>query len=200
MAGYVKRIRTTSGDLQIDYNALANLPQPTTLSDLGVSATSDELNTLMNVKRPVQTQLDEKLNNAGGTMSGQLNMGNNKITNLQTPSVASDAATAQYVTDVTLQYRGLLKNTDVDNPNLHHGIYQLGNGVSVQNINDGLLIHNVVVPNSIVVQTVLSSSADSIWIRTYWKGSWNSFRNIGFNYGTELPAEAQDGQLFFVKV
>lgn len=43
MSKHITRIRTESGDLQIDYNALANLP---TLSSFGISMTADEINAL----------------------------------------------------------------------------------------------------------------------------------------------------------
>lgn len=37
MAQYIKKIRTESGDLQIDYNALANLPDPVTVESIGAA-------------------------------------------------------------------------------------------------------------------------------------------------------------------
>lgn len=46
MADYVKRIRTTSGDLQIDYNSLANLPD---LSDVASADHTHELKDLTGV-------------------------------------------------------------------------------------------------------------------------------------------------------
>lgn len=58
MAKYVTKIRTTDGDLQIDYNALANLPEKTTLNSLGVVAKPDELNYMSGVTSPVQDQIE----------------------------------------------------------------------------------------------------------------------------------------------
>ena len=59
MSGYVTKIRTTSGDLQIDYNALANKPEiPDKLQDFGITATSTELNNVIGTKGPIQEQID----------------------------------------------------------------------------------------------------------------------------------------------
>jgi hypothetical protein len=42
------------------------------------------------------------LDRTGGTMSGQLDMGNNKIVNLATPTANTDAATKKYIDDVAI--------------------------------------------------------------------------------------------------
>lgn len=94
MAQYITKIRTESGDLQIDYNALANLPTTDTtlttankaadaqatgeqitllddaisrldeekassLSDLGITVTADEINYIDGVTSNIQTQFNE---------------------------------------------------------------------------------------------------------------------------------------------
>ncbi len=46
---------------------------------------------------PPSSNAEPPLPSTGGTMSGELNMGNNKITNLATPTADSDAATKAYV-------------------------------------------------------------------------------------------------------
>ena len=66
MADYVQRIRTESGDLQIDYESLANLPQSdTTLSQSGkfadAKATGDKINEL-------SQELTEDINNLSTTV------------------------------------------------------------------------------------------------------------------------------------
>jgi hypothetical protein len=50
----------------------------------------------------VTNSLATKLNLSGGTMTGAIAMGNNKITNLGTPTASTDAATKNYVDTVTV--------------------------------------------------------------------------------------------------
>ena len=73
-----------------------------TISDnggkIGISdITTTELNYLDNVTSNIQTQLNNKLSLSGGTMTGDINLGTHKITNLGTPTSNTDAATKSYV-------------------------------------------------------------------------------------------------------
>jgi hypothetical protein len=61
------------------------------------SASSAEVGYLVGVSSAIQTQIDGKVAKAGDTMSGVLNMGSNKITNLATPTAANDATNKAYV-------------------------------------------------------------------------------------------------------
>jgi hypothetical protein len=61
----------------------------------GVSDT--EISYLDGVTSSIQTQLNSKLPKAGGTMSGDIAMGTNKITGLGTPTDNTDASTKAYV-------------------------------------------------------------------------------------------------------
>lgn len=63
----------------------------------GATLSTTELNYVDGVTSSIQTQLDAKLALAGGTMSGAIAMGTNKITGLGTPTDAADAATKAYV-------------------------------------------------------------------------------------------------------
>ncbi len=63
----------------------------------GATLTVTELNYVDGVTSAIQTQLDAKLALAGGTMTGAIAMGTNKITGLGTPTDATDAATKAYV-------------------------------------------------------------------------------------------------------
>lgn len=49
------------------------------LSDLGITATATELNYVDGVTSSIQTQLDDKLSKSGGTMTGDINLGTQKI-------------------------------------------------------------------------------------------------------------------------
>ena len=74
MSQYITKIRTESGDLQIDYNALANIPESdTSLSKDGkfadakaAGAAIDNVQSLLDKKKAdlqyVNTQLDTKAN------------------------------------------------------------------------------------------------------------------------------------------
>jgi hypothetical protein len=72
-------------------------------TDLGnkqdkVADVSDtEIGYLNGVTSAIQTQLDAKLALAGGTMTGAIAMGTNKITGLGTPTDSADAVTKAYV-------------------------------------------------------------------------------------------------------
>lgn len=68
------------------------------LSDVSdVTATAAEVNYLGGVTSSIQLQLDGKLNLAGGNMTGAINMGTFKITNLGNPTVGTDATNMNYV-------------------------------------------------------------------------------------------------------
>ena len=68
----------------------------------GATLSTTELNYVDGVTSAIQTQLDAKLALAGGTMTGAIAMGTNKITGLGTPTDGTDAATKTYV-DTTVQ-------------------------------------------------------------------------------------------------
>ena len=63
----------------------------------GATLTTTELNYVDGVTSSIQTQLDGKLDESGGTMTGNLAMGTNRITGLGAPDQSTDAATKAYV-------------------------------------------------------------------------------------------------------
>lgn len=105
---------TMQGNLNMGANKVTNLPTPSASGDAATkgyvdTGLSGKQNTLTFDNTPtagssnpvksggVKSALDEKLNLSGGTMSGALAMGSNRITGLDTPSSGTDAATKQYV-------------------------------------------------------------------------------------------------------
>ena len=82
-----------------DTQTLTNktLTSPKINEDVALTATATELNYVDGVTSAIQTQLDAKLALAGGTMTGAIAMGTNKITGLGTPTDGTDAATKAYV-------------------------------------------------------------------------------------------------------
>lgn len=64
------------------------------------ATTATEIGYLSGVTSPLQTQIDGKLSLAGGTMTGNIAMGGNRVTGLGAPAAAADAATKQYVDDL----------------------------------------------------------------------------------------------------
>lgn len=65
------------------------------------AVTNTELGYLSGTTSAVQTQLNAKVNKAGDTMTGDLNMsGTQRVTNMADPSSAQDAATKQYVDNI----------------------------------------------------------------------------------------------------
>jgi hypothetical protein len=77
-------------------------PDETGTVQLRVADVSDtEIGYLNGVTSAIQTQLDNKLALAGGTMTGAIAMGTSKITGLGTPTDSADAATKAYVDAVT---------------------------------------------------------------------------------------------------
>lgn len=78
------------------------------------SVTTTELGYVSGVTSAIQTQLGTKLNKSGDTMSGNLGMGGNTITNIATPADSLDAANKFYVDSVagtgTVPTAGFLVN------------------------------------------------------------------------------------------
>ena len=94
--------------------SLSTLSVTSTAAELnildGVTATTTELNYVDGVTSAIQTQLDAKLALAGGTMSGAIAMGTNKITGMGDPTANQDAATKAYV---DTQTSSIVTTTDI---------------------------------------------------------------------------------------
>jgi hypothetical protein len=83
-------------------NRTITFPNATGTVQLRVTDVSDtEIGYLNGVTSAIQTQIGSKLDLSGGTMTGAIAMGTNKITGLGTPTDSTDAATKAYVDAVT---------------------------------------------------------------------------------------------------
>lgn len=118
----------------------------TTIIQAVVSGVSNtEIGYLDGVTSAIQTQIDSKLALAGGTMTGAIAMGTNKITGLGTPTADADAATKAYVDAATagLNVHGAVQAattanitlaTDVENGDTLDGVtLATGNRILVKN-------------------------------------------------------------------
>ena len=84
---------TLSGELSMDDNKITDLATPTANSDASTKKYVDDQDATL------QTRINSKLSKWGGDMTGELDMGDNKITDLGTPTNNTDAATKKYVDD-----------------------------------------------------------------------------------------------------
>lgn len=97
------RIMISSGGAIVETAAItANRALASDSGGLPVASTTTdtELGYVSGVTSAIQTQLGTKLNLSGGTMSGAIAMGTNKITGMGDPTSAQDAATKAYVDNV----------------------------------------------------------------------------------------------------
>ena len=76
---------------------------PTNRQSGDVISASD-INAIATQVNTNETAISGKLPLAGGTMSGAINMGSNKITNLATPTANSDGATKNYVDTKSVKF------------------------------------------------------------------------------------------------
>jgi hypothetical protein len=116
----LNQMTAPTADLSINTHKLTSVVDPTSAQDAatknyvdtklsalvnGAPSTLDQLNELANAiandpnySTTITTALSTKLPLAGGTMSGAIAMGTNKITGLGDPTVAQDAVTLNYLT------------------------------------------------------------------------------------------------------
>jgi hypothetical protein len=102
----VPAVQTNLNTHIADYTLHLTAAQNTLLDGLAATLSATELNYVDGVTSSIQTQLNtlagssftQKLSTDGSlAMSGNLSVGGNRITNLGTPTVATDAATKDYV-------------------------------------------------------------------------------------------------------
>ena len=90
----------------------------------------------------------KKLDLAGGTMTGSINMGNNEITNLPTPTGNSNASTKKYVDDIETKLLSdvaleLIKKIDIGEIDMKgERIINLGNPLYSSDAINTSYLHN----------------------------------------------------------
>jgi hypothetical protein len=127
----------------------------------GVTATTTELNYVDGVTSAIQTQLDAKLDESGGTMTGAIAMGTNKITGLGTPTDAADAATKAYVDSAAqgIDWKPSVRAATTGNRNLS----ELENGEVIDGVTlatgDRILVKNQATGSENGIYVVAASGA-----------------------------------------
>lgn len=99
--------KTMLGAINMGGKQIVNMAAPTEDAhattkkyvDDKVKVVSGDLNTLSKTVDNVKTTADGALQKSGGTMTGAIDMGNKKITNLATPTANTDATNKKYVDD-----------------------------------------------------------------------------------------------------
>jgi hypothetical protein len=150
---------------------------PEALNTLAEIATS--LNDDADLAGTLTASISEKVAKAGDTMSGALNMGDNKVTNLASPTVNTDAANKSYV-DSQIQSEGssLLQSHAAVSNNVH-GITNAADLVYTQDsrlsdertpsdnsVTEGKIADDAVTTNKIVDGAVLTDKIADIAITT----------------------------------
>ena len=143
-----------------------------------VSGVSDtEIGYLDGVTSGIQTQIDSKLSLSGGTMTGAIAMGTNKITGLGTPTSSTDAATKAYVDSVTegLHIHESVVAATTTNVNLANA---LENGDTL----DGVTLAT---GNRILVKNQTTTSENGIYVV---QASGQPVRATDFDTATEVDS------------
>ena len=91
---------TMQGDIDLDSHFLKNLGTPADDSDAATKKYVDDLDTKISESiSNIEENLDNYLQKSGGSMSGNIDMNGNSLSNLADPSKDTDAVTKKYVDD-----------------------------------------------------------------------------------------------------
>lgn len=139
----------------------------------------------------IPRQMGEFLPLGGGKMKGP-------IRGLAAPEGDDQAANKAYADGVGLSYRGTTEENDPERTDLPQGAYKVD--TPVHGVTDGLLLQWQFIPGVMGMQWLISDTGNRMWLRTCWDGVHQNWRQLGFDYGEALPEDAQDGQLYLLKV
>ena len=102
---------TLAGDLDMNSHKITDLPVAMTRTEPIINKTFDQENQkLSNMFVNVQGQIDNKVNLSVGTLSGNLDLNQNKILNLPDPTEGNEAAIKSYVDKSHVHPSGSLEN------------------------------------------------------------------------------------------
>jgi hypothetical protein len=142
----------------------------------GATLSTTELNYVDGVTSSIQNQLDAKLALAGGTMTGAIAMGTNKITGLGTPTDSTDAATKAYVDSAAqgIDWKASVKVAS--NVNVDIATWDPMSQIDGTNIN---------IPNRVLLKNQTDASENGIYTPDT---SGNLVRTSDADTGAELTA------------
>ena len=146
----------------------------------------------------IPRQTGEFLKLVGGRMQGGIHMAGFPLKGLALPTADEDGASKAYVDSTGLCYRGLTSMIDPEDTSLRQGVYRVDS--EIWGVSSGALLNWQLIPGVMGMQLLVSEEADRIWMRTAFGGSFRKWRQLGFEYGEELPEKGQDGQLYLLKV
>ena len=183
---------------------------PAALNTLAEIATS--LNDDADLAGTLTASISEKVAKAGDTMTGALNMGNNKVTNLSSPTVNTDAANKSYV-DSQIQSEGssLLQSHAAVSNNVH-GITNAADLVYTQDsrlsdertpsdnsVTEGKIADDAVTTNKIADGAVSTGKIADIAINTA-KLADGSVATAKIADGAVTAAKISDGAVSTAKI
>ena len=151
MPQHITRIRTESGDLQIDYNALANLPQllelDDTLSKAGDAADAKAVGDLLDTKED-KTSIDKKFNDINKEIDDALASVNDKLSDINEDitdinnRIKLQGAPYNYL--VNSDFRKFVAQTGIGQPHTEKNKFYAGDRWQLVGVTNAADIKNVI--------------------------------------------------------
>ena len=184
MATYVTKVRTEDGDLQIDYNALANLPKSdTTLTKSGsfadAKATGDAISDLEDV-------INDSLKSDVETLGSNITIVQTSVNELNTAVTNLTAGAARIEENLELK----ADKTVVDDLS-----------ATVTTINNAVSGHaETIAEHTSQIESMSNSVAPIDKGGTGATTALNALKNLGIVYSTSQPSNPQTGMIWLKPV
>ena len=162
-----------TGPINMGTHEITNLATPTVATQAATKKYADDLDTAVRAKitqekTALQNLIRQKLALTGGTMSGNLDMGGQKITNLAAPTDQTDAATKDFVEKSHVSQSGLQQNVF---------LYQM------LDVNESSSESNITVTGITTFPTTPHTLFKKAYQFTIGKNAQNEYNaRIGFNF------------------